>query len=45
MEEKEINECITLIVWSHFTTTGDIEECNGIYRERIAGLCNLLTYS
>ena len=45
MKDKEINECITLIVWSHFTTTGDIEECNGIYRERITQLWNRLTYS
>ena len=45
IKDKEINECITLIVWSHFTVTGDIEECNGIYRERIVRLWNQLTYS
>ena len=44
MEDKEIYECITLIVWSHFTKTGDIEECNGINRERISALWNKLTY-
>jgi len=44
MKDKEIYECITLIVWSHFTKTGDIEECNGINRERISALWNKLTY-
>ena len=44
MEDKEIYECITLIVWSHFTKTGDIEECNGINRERISQLWNKVTY-
>ena len=45
MDVKEINECITLIVWSHYTITGDIEECNGIHRDRVSGLWNKLTYS
>ena len=44
MDDKEIYECITLIVWAHFTKTGDIEECNGISRERISNLWNKLTY-
>ena len=44
MDIKDINECITLIVWSHFTKTGDIEECNGIHRERISELWNKLAY-
>ena len=35
MEDKDIFECITLIVWSHFTQTGDIEECNGFDKQRI----------
>jgi len=35
MEDKDIFECVTLIVWSHFTKTGDIEECNGFDKQRI----------
>ena len=45
MTDIEIYECITLIVWAHFTTTGDIEECNGIHRERISSLWNKLSFS
>ena len=30
MTDKDINECITLLVWSHYTKTGDIEERNGL---------------
>jgi len=35
MEDKDIFECITLIVWSYFTKTGDVEECNGFDKQRI----------
>ena len=35
MEDKDIFECITLIIWSNFTKTGDIEECNGFDKKRI----------
>ena len=45
MDVKDINECITLIVWSHFTKTGDVEECNGVDRERINRLWSKLSYS
>ena len=41
----EINECITLTVWSYFTKSGDIEECKGFNKERIGQLWNNLSYS
>ena len=44
VSDKEINECITLIVWSYFTQTGDVEECNGINREKISHLWNKLSF-
>ena len=45
MDDKQINECITLIVWSKFTTTGDIEECNGFDKTRFNDLWSIVSYS
>ena len=45
IEDKDIFECITLIVWSHFTQTGDIEECNGFDKKRINQLWVRVGYS
>ena len=45
MDDKQINECITLIVWSNFTTTGDIEECNGFDKTRFNDLWSIVSYS
>ena len=44
MSDKEINECITLLVWAYFTQTGDVEECNGINREKINHLWNKVSF-
>ena len=45
LSDTEIYECTTLAVWSHYTITGDIEECNGIYKEKISDLWNKLSYT
>lgn len=45
MNDKDINECITLIVWSHFTSTGDVEECNGLSRQNLGSLWSKLSFS
>ena len=45
MEDKDIFECVTLIVWSYFTKTGDIEECNGFDKQRINQLWSRVGYS
>ena len=45
MDDKDITESITLIIWSNFTTTGDIEECNGFDKTRFNDLWSILSYS
>ena len=45
MDDTEIYECITLIVWSYFTKTGDVEECNGFDKLRYNDLWNSVSYS
>ncbi len=45
LTDTDIYECTTLAVWSHYTKTGDIEECNGVYKEKITDLMNKLSYS
>ena len=45
MNDKDINECITLIVWSHYTKTGDIEECNGLNKSDLSSIWSKLSYS
>ena len=45
MTDKDINECITLLVWSHYTKTGDIEECNGLNKSDLSSIWSKLSYS
>ena len=45
MTDKDINECITLLVWSHYTKTGDIEECNGLSKSDLSSIWSKLSYS
>ena len=45
INDKDIIECITLTVWSYFTKTGDIEECNGLNRSSLDSIWNKFSYS